>query len=206
MGRASAGIKTLSDTPQIVLQSKRKPDTQHRLNLDLKGSYQNKNVKAVLSSTEILQRQGFHISEADLRAGLSEVKKQTGLLGRWQTLNTDPLIICDTGHNEDGIKEVLKNIQTVSYQKLHFVLGMVKDKDISKVLSLLPKEAYYYFTQPQLERAKPSIELAREAAAFGLEGESFHTVSEAVSAAKKNAAKDDFIFIGGSTFVVAEAL
>lgn len=175
-----------------------------QLDLDLTGSYQQKNLKAVLSAVNQLQQLGFKISDTDIRQALNQVTSLTGLMGRWQTLHENPLIICDTGHNEHGIKEVVKNIGSISYENLHMVIGMVKDKDITKVLSLLPDKAEYYFCAPKIERAKPEKELAREAKEFGLKGRSYSSVKDAVEAAREKAGKDDLIFVGGSTFVVAE--
>jgi dihydrofolate synthase/folylpolyglutamate synthase len=128
----------------------------------------------------------------------------TGLIGRWHKLNDNPLIICDTGHNEDGIREVLKNINLTPHHNLHMVIGMVKDKDISKMLTLLPQKARYYFCQPNIPRAKQANELHTEAIQFGLKGDYYESVYSALESAKKNALEDDLIFIGGSTFVVAE--
>lgn len=175
-----------------------------KLALDLTGTYQLKNLKTVLSSIDQLRLIGFSITHEQIQSGLSRVTQLTGLMGRWQILDRNPLIICDTGHNEDGIQEVIKNIARVSYHTLHMVIGMVKDKDISKVLSLLPKDARYYFCNPAIERAKPAVELATEAKAAGLSGEPYPSVHEALLAAKANAGSQDFIFIGGSTYVVAE--
>ncbi|WP_069658243.1 bifunctional folylpolyglutamate synthase/dihydrofolate synthase [Arcticibacter eurypsychrophilus] len=176
------------------------------ISLDLTGTYQLKNLKTVLSAIEQLRLSGFSISNQQIQSGLSQVTKLTGLMGRWQILNHNPLTICDTGHNEDGIQEVIKNIARVSYHTLHMVIGMVKDKDITKVLSLLPKEARYYFCNPAIERAKPAVDLAKEAQAAGLSGEPYSSVHEALLAAKANADINDFIFIGGSTYVVAEII
>jgi dihydrofolate synthase/folylpolyglutamate synthase len=174
--------------------------------LDLTGSYQLKNLATVLSSVLQLRKQGFHITDEHLHLALKQVKNLTGLMGRWQTLSKNPLVICDTGHNEDGIKEVLKNIESVVFKNLHFVIGMVKDKDINKVLQLLPISAKYYFCQPNITRAKSAIELAQEANFIGLNGVAYPSVAEALDAAKKHADFDDLIFIGGSTFVVAEVV
>ncbi len=127
-------------------------------------------------------------------------------MGRWQTLSTNPLVICDTGHNKDGIIEVLKNIESTPHSKLHMVIGMVKDKEISKILALLPKEAIYYFCSPELERAKPALELQNEALLIGLKGKVYTTVKSALEAAKSASLTNDLVFVGGSTFVVAEAL
>jgi dihydrofolate synthase/folylpolyglutamate synthase len=172
----------------------------------LTGSYQLKNVKTVLSAVDQLKNQGYVITDLHLRDALKQVKNSTGLMGRWEILNTQPLTICDTGHNEHGMMEVIKNINNQSYNRLHMVIGMVKDKDITKVLSLLPKKAIYYFCQPAIERAKEVQDLAREAGVFGLFGEAYESVNAAYQSAKKAAQNDDMIFIGGSTFVVAEII
>lgn len=174
------------------------------IQLDLTGSYQAKNLATVLSTVEQLRKQQFNISDGHIKLALAQVQTLTGLHGRWETISRDPLVICDTGHNEDGIREVLKNIETVHYEKLHMVVGMLKDKDIHKILNLLPKNATYYFCSPDLERAKPVDELKNEAKEFGLHGESFPSVKEALGAAKKKAQSNDLVFVGGSTFVVAE--
>jgi len=176
------------------------------LALDLTGTYQIKNIKTVLSTVNQLKKKGFEIDDAILISALSQVKKLTGLMGRWQTLAENPLVICDTGHNEDGIKEVLNNINLTKFDHLHFVIGMVKDKDISKILSFLPTDATYYFCAPKLERAKPADQLKEEASKFNLKGLAYADVETAIKAAKEIAKPNDFIFIGGSTFVVAEAL
>ncbi len=134
------------------------------------------------------------------------MKELTGLAGRWQIINEKPSVICDTGHNEDGIREVLKNFGNHSYEKLHIVIGMVKDKDISKILALLPKQAIYYFCSPDIPRAKSALELKEEASVFGLKGNHYESVLFALEIAKKNASENDLIFVGGSTFVVAEVI
>ncbi len=174
--------------------------------LDLTGSYQLKNLATVLTAVDELRKQGFKISDEHIKTALKQVKSLTGLMGRWQTLSKQPLIICDTGHNEDGIREVLKNIEVTPHDNLHIVMGMVKDKDISKILGLLPQTARYYFCQPNIPRAKPANELKIEAYAFNLMGESYETIPLALQTAKSQAAKDDLIFVGGSTFVVAEVV
>jgi dihydrofolate synthase/folylpolyglutamate synthase len=177
-----------------------------QLALDLTGTYQISNVKAVLSAVIQLNKLGFNIKEEAVITALANVKKLTGLMGRWQTLQSNPLIICDTGHNLDGMKLVLENINQVDYEHLHLVIGMVKDKDITKILALLPQSATYYFCAPKIERAKPASELKLEAKEFGLIGNDYQSVELAVLEAKKSANKNDFIFIGGSTFVVAEVV
>lgn len=177
-----------------------------QIQLDLTGTYQLKNVVTVLTSVSVLRRKGFAITNEMIKDALSQVKLLTGLKGRWHKLSDNPLTICDTGHNTHGIEEVLKSIAGVKYNTLHFVLGMVRDKDISKVLQMLPVTARYYFTMPAIERAKPCDELAAEAAAAGLEGQSFPSVVRALKAAQSAAVEGDLVFVGGSTFVVAEVI
>jgi dihydrofolate synthase/folylpolyglutamate synthase len=174
--------------------------------LDLTGSYQLKNLLTVLQAVNVLRTKGYEISEDDMRKGLEKVTKITGLQGRWQTISSNPTVICDTGHNIAGITEVLYNLKNTPYCRLHMVMGMVKDKDINTILSILPKDASYYWTQPDLERALPATELAAKGDLQGLKGQTFSSVTEALSFAKIEAQKDDLIFVGGSTFVVAEVL
>lgn len=177
-----------------------------KLQLDLTGSYQLKNIRTVLLAVLKLRELGYQIPDEALYQALKSVKALTGLQGRWQTLAEQPRIICDTGHNVAGIKEVVQNIRETHFDALHMVIGMVKDKDISAVLALLPKDARYYFTQPALERALAATELKAQAEAFGLMGEAFQHVQEALESAKAKAGTEDLIFIGGSTFTVAEVL
>lgn len=176
------------------------------LQLDLTGSYQLKNIKTTVSSLLKLIELGYKIDEEAIYSALRNVKSLTGLQGRWQTLHINPLTICDTGHNIAGITEVMQNIKDTPYVNLHIVIGMVKDKDISGVLKLLPTDAKYYFCQPNLERALQAEELAHQAREHRLKGVVFPTVQLAYNAAKNAANNDDLIFIGGSTFVVAEVL
>lgn len=176
------------------------------LQLDLTGSYQLKNVKTVLVAVDELRKQGFEISDEHIYPALSQVKTLTGLHGRWETLSTSPLIICDTGHNPDGIEEVIKNIEKTPYKHLHMVIGMVNDKDSSKVLGLLPNHATYYFSKPDIPRGLAAETLKEQAENFGLHGEAYVSVKAALDAARENADADDLIFVGGSTFVVAEVV
>ena len=177
------------------------------LKSDLTGLYQPKNIVTVIKALEILsQKTTIKIVKQAVYQGLKHVKKLTGLQGRWQTLSKNPLVICDTGHNEAGITEVVKNIEQTPYNKLHIVFGMVKDKDITKVLSLMPKHADYYFCKPDIERGLNPDELQEQAAKFNLQGSAYDSVLIAKNSAIKKAAANDLVFIGGSTFVVAEAL
>jgi dihydrofolate synthase/folylpolyglutamate synthase len=176
------------------------------LKLDLTGTYQLKNIKAVLCAVDELRLQGFNITDVHLKTALQQVKPLTGLHGRWEVLRKHPLTICDTGHNPEGIQEVLQNIAAVSYKNLHFVLGVVNDKDISKILTILPTNARYYFCKPDIPRGLEASSLWLKAEGFGLHGEAYSSVNQALNAAQQNAEDDDLVFIGGSTFVVAEVV
>jgi dihydrofolate synthase/folylpolyglutamate synthase len=180
--------------------------SSNHLLLDLTGIYQLKNLATVLSTVNQLRILGFDITEDHIRIALKQVTELTGLMGRWQTLNTNPLVICDTGHNEDGIREVVKNIASTDFENLHMVIGLVKDKDIHKILNLLPKNATYYFCQPDIPRAKDVNSLLAEANAAGLKGMPYPSVQKALEAARRKAKSNDLIFVGGSTFVVAEII
>ena len=173
---------------------------------DLKGAYQQKNKKTVVATIQTLQQLGWDITENHIIKGLQNVVNNTGLMGRWQVLNKQPLTVCDTGHNEAGIKLILAQLAEQDYEKLHFVLGEVNDKDITNILQLLPKHAIYYFCQANIPRALEVYILAEKATAVGLSGTTFPTVEAAYQAAQKNATAQDMIFIGGSTFVVAEVV
>jgi len=174
-----------------------------RVRFPLKGSYQRRNVPTVMKACDVLGAQ-FHLQSEHITRGLEQVVANTGLKGRWQKLGDEPTIICDTGHNVDGMSEIVRSLARERYRKLFIVIGMVKDKDTSGVLSLLPKEATYYFCQAKLPRALDAAELKRQASLFGLRGQAIPDVNEALKAALQNAGSDDLIFIGGSTFVVAE--
>ncbi|WP_091149707.1 bifunctional folylpolyglutamate synthase/dihydrofolate synthase [Mucilaginibacter pineti] len=183
------------------------PRSPHlNLSLDLTGTYQLKNVKTVLLAVEELREQGFNITDEHITTALSNVKALTGLHGRWEVLNRQPLTICDTGHNPEGIQEVLKNIASVAYKHLHFVIGMVNDKDSSKVLAMLPKNATYYFCKPDIPRGLEAESLKLKAESFGLQGETYPSVKTALQTAQENAGDNDLVFVGGSTFVVAEVV
>ena len=176
------------------------------IKLDLLGIYQLKNVPVVLKTVDIMIERGWKISRENIYNGLKDAAKITGLMGRWQIIGKNPLTICDTGHNEDGIKMVVSQIKNTAYKTLHFVFGVVADKDPNTILQLLPTDAVYYFTRADIPRALDEKELAQKAAGFGLNGASYPSVQEAFNAAKLNACKNDLIFVGGSTFVVAEIL
>lgn len=180
--------------------------TYPNLKGELGGFAQQKNARTVLAAIDELQKKGYQISQEAVYNGFAQVVELTGLMGRWQTCAEYPKIVCDTAHNAHGIRYIVEQLQSEKYDKLHFVLGMVNDKDIDSVLKLLPKNSYYYFTKASVERSLDEEWLARQAATFGLQGETFKTVSEAIKKAQKNANENDFIFIGGSNFIVADAL
>lgn len=176
------------------------------LESELPGLYQQKNIPTVLATIDQLNEQGFGLTESVIRDGIKNVIKNTGLLGRWQVLSDSPLTIADTGHNEAGIREVLKQISLTPHDRLHFVLGMVNDKDISTVLKMLPKNAAYYFCKARIPRALAAEELAAKAKEAGLTGEIYPSVAEALAAARQKAKQNDLVFTGGSTFTVAEVV
>jgi dihydrofolate synthase/folylpolyglutamate synthase len=197
------GYNELLDVEVTPLKSQIS-NLKSKLQLDLTGSYQFKNIKTVLATVNELRTQGFIITDDHIKTALRQVKTLTGLHGRWEVLSKNPLTICDTGHNPDGIQEVLKNIANVQYNQLHFVIGMVNDKDSSKVLSMLPTNAIYYFCRPDMPRGLEAESLKQQAKSFGLVGQIYPSVKDALASAQKTAKDDDLVFIGGSTFVVAE--
>lgn len=173
---------------------------------ELKGHYQRKNIPTVVETAYTLQSQGLAIYEQDIRNGIACVIQNTGLHGRWEKLADTPLTICDTGHNIDGLTEVCRQLHTCTYRQLHFIIGMVRDKDIDTVLEILPRDAVYYFCKASIPRALEEHLLAQKAQKYHLQGQTFPTVAEAYAAARKNAAPEDMIYIGGSTYVVAEII
>ena len=173
---------------------------------DLIGSYQKMNQKTVLTTLKMLKQKGWLISEKDIKKGLKQIVENTGLLGRWQILKKAPKVICDTAHNREGLVLTMKQLAVEDYKKLHIVLGVVSDKDLGKVLPLFPKNATYYFCEPKIPRAMSVVQLQREAEEYNLLGEPFLSVKSAYQSALKNAEKEDVVYVGGSTFVVAEVL
>ena len=173
---------------------------------DLLGAYQAKNQNTVLASLTVLKQSGLKINEKSISKGFNSVIQNTGLNGRWQILNENPLTICDTAHNEDGLRLIMSQLNQYDEKSIHFVLGFVNDKEVSNLLTLFPKDSNYYFCQANIPRALPVQELGNTAIDTGIVGASFKTVDKAVSEAQKNAKNSDIIYIGGSTFVVAEAL
>lgn len=173
---------------------------------ELKGLYQEKNRRTLWAALPLLQESGYQISESDIQAGFAHVVELTGLMGRWQKLQEHPTVVCDTGHNVGGIQYIAEQLRRQVFRRLHIVIGMVNDKDVRGVLALLPREATYYFTQASVKRALPAGQLARLAAEAGLQGTCYPDVPSAVRAAQKESLPEDFIFVGGSSFIVADLL
>jgi dihydrofolate synthase / folylpolyglutamate synthase len=174
--------------------------------IDLLGNYQTKNLVTVLAIIDEIRSAGINISEKAEFAGLEKTARNTGLMGRWQILGNNPIIIADTGHNVEGLKVVLKQLKKLPSKNLFIVYGMVKDKDVKKALSVLPKNATYFFTKADIPRALNEQILFQEGKMMYLTGKPYPTVKEALSAAIKQAQREDCIYIGGSTFVVGEAI
>ena len=172
----------------------------------LGGYCQEKNARTILAAIGLLKQKGYSITDDSVRKGFTNVTSLTGLMGRWQVLAESPRIVCDAGHNIGGIGYVAKQLQAQECDTLRIVFGMVSDKDISAVLAMMPQNAVYYFTQASIKRAMPAAELKVKAAAFGLQGSHYPNVKAALQAAKDDSATDDFIFVGGSCFIVADLL
>ncbi len=171
---------------------------------DLKGSYQKKNMKGVV--TVLKELKGFGIESMHIKNGLLNCIKNTGLLGRWQVLGEKPMTVCDTAHNTEGLRMILSQIDKYGAKQIHFVLGFVNDKDLKDVLALFPNNAKYYFTRPNIPRGLEAEKLQHIANGFGLKGKTYKSVKAGFKKALSNAGKDDFVYIGGSTFVVSEVV
>ncbi|WOD44420.1 bifunctional folylpolyglutamate synthase/dihydrofolate synthase [Hwangdonia lutea] len=176
------------------------------LKSDLLGRYQSKNIKTAIQTIKVLQNKGYKISEKNIKQGLLQVVKNTGLLGRWQTLNDKPKVVCDTGHNREGLQHVMQQLLNEKYDVLHIVFGVVNDKDLSTIVDLLSKNAVYYFCKPNIPRGMDAHKLKAEFNKHNLKGEAYNSVNEAYKTAFEQASLTDFIFVGGSTFVVAEII
>ena len=173
---------------------------------DLKGDYQMRNVRTVLQTIDVLNKAEFTISKEVVQRGLLKVSENTGLRGRWEVLGSSPKIICDTAHNREGLKLVFKQLLEEEFEKLHLVLGMVNDKDIYSLLKLFPVSAHYYFCKPNVTRGLGASQLADIFTENGFKGSIYSSVKNALNAAKKSASQGDIIYVGGSTFVVAEII
>lgn len=179
-------------------------DEEQYYTTDLLGDYQKNNIKTAVKA--IQQLKGVAISEKNIKNGLSKVVKNTNLKGRWQVLQEHPKVICDTAHNKEGLFYTLQQLKKEKYKQLHIVLGVVSDKNLSEILPMFPQKAKYYFCKPNIPRGLSASELLEEASVFSLKGEMFSSVNQAFEKSKVNASKEDVIYVGGSTFVVAEIL
>lgn len=193
------------NAPMIFAEDTTKNDYPG-MRTELQGLYQIKNTRTILTALPLLKKAGYHIDEQSVRNGFAHVCELTGLMGRWQKLQDTPTLICDTGHNVGGITYIAEQLKQQNYRHLHIIIGMVNDKDVSGVLALLPKDATYYFTKASVKRALPEEELCKLAAKAGLQGSCYPNVSAAVTAAQKKSHPKDFIFVGGSSFIVADLL
>ena len=171
---------------------------------DLQGIYQKKNIKTVLKASEILQQNDYKINDAHIKIGLNNVSNNTGLKGRWQIIQNNPLIICDTAHNIAALKEVISQLIRFEYSKLYFIVGFSDDKDLDKISKIFPENSEYYFVKPKVDRGKDSQEVKQIFESNNRIGITQNSVNEAINQIKKTSSKDDVIFIGGSTFVVSE--
>lgn len=192
---------------ELIVEVAQQDKTDHQqYHLDLPGIYQVKNVLTVLAACSQLHHKGWKIDEAAIHTALKQVKKLTGLRGRWDIIQQHPSVILDVGHNRDGIKQILEQLEVTDHHELHIILGMVKDKEIEKVLQLLPDTAYYYFTQAPIPRALEADVLMQTARQFNLHGKTYPDVNRALQEAKANASVNDIIVVCGSIFLVAEAM
>ena len=192
--------------PMLKAEFQSENKDRYKLVSALSGKYQLKNLCTVLSALDALRRQGIKINSENMVSGIRNVVKNTGLKGRWQTLSRNPLTIADIGHNPDGIREVLDQIKLTPHEKLHFVIGVVNDKDVQTMLGKLPRNATYYFCKADIPRGLDAMALAEQAAGFSLQGQVYHSVNEALAAARSAAAANDLVVVGGSAFVVAEVV
>lgn len=198
--------KALETGAPIFFAEENEKNDYPGLECELKGLYQTKNTRTLLTAIPQLQKIGYKLNEQAVRSGFAHVCELTGLTGRWQKLQDTPTLICDTGHNVGGITYITEQLKEQSYRKLHMIIGMVNDKDIRGVLALLPKDAEYYFTKASVKRALPEKELALLASEAGLQGDCYPDVPSAVRAAQEKSLPEDFIFVGGSSFIVADLL
>ena len=173
---------------------------------DLKGNYQKKNIKTVLKCLKILKNKSFEIDNSKIEVGLRNVSRNTGFKGRWQVIHNNPLIICDTAHNEAALKEVVSQLTGLEYKELHFVIGFSDDKDLQKISKIFPKKAKYYFVRPKVARGRDNQEVKQIFKSNNRVGEVYSSVKEVIGLIKKNCNKNDVIFIGGSTFIVSEIM
>jgi dihydrofolate synthase/folylpolyglutamate synthase len=192
---------------ELVVEVAQQHKTDHQLyHLDLPGIYQTKNLLTVLETCSHLQQKGWNIEEQSIRLGLQHAKKLTGLHGRWEVIRLHPLIVLDVAHNEDGIKMLMEQVEVTDHDHLHIVLGVVKDKELEKILTLFPRLADYYFTRADIPRALDALALKERADEIGLKGEIYPDVNQAIKAALTKASKQDMILICGSVFLIGEVI
>lgn len=205
---------TFAQDSQVINEAERSEDGHWLYQTDemkdlygeLGGMCQTKNTNTILNAVKELIRIGYNITEDNIRAGFAHVCENTGLMGRWQKLEERPKVICDTGHNIGGMQYIAEQLASMHYDRLHIIIGMVNDKDINGVISLLPSDATYYFTQASVKRALPAEEIMKIGNSHGLHGAAYPSVKDALEAAKRNASENDLIFVGGSTFIVSDLI
>jgi dihydrofolate synthase / folylpolyglutamate synthase len=202
---SNGGFEWISHHLHVTITHSHRPERQ-TYELDLPGVYQIYNLITVLEACSQLKEKGWHMDDKVVHTALKQVKRLTGFHGRWEVIQHSPLIVLDVAHNEDGIFEVIQQIEHTDHTNLYIVIGMVKDKDVDRTLQLLPHYAYYYFTKAQIPRALPEEELAAKARAAGLEGETWGEVNAALKAAKEKAKPGDMILVCGSVFLVGEVM
>ena len=198
-------VRVLKSMPELILEIHQGGSLWFsQLQLDLNGPYQSQNIPGILSCVDLLKQMDYTISDDHIRAGLQNIVDSTGIMGRWQKIADNPTVICDTGHNKAALEHLVSHLLNSCSGELHMVLGFVNDKDINGMLTLLPKAAHYYFCSAQVPRSMEAAELLGLAANHGLKGKAISDPNEALAQAYKCAASNDLIFVGGSTFVVAE--
>ena len=178
--------------------------SKRKLNADLAGIYQADNIRTVITATDLLIDRGWEIKEDNIIKGIANARKNTGLQGRWEAINTTPLLILDVAHNTEGIKQVVQQINASAFEKLFIILGMSKDKDVESAIAQLPKQAIYGFTQAQIPRALGAQELEAIATSAGLRGQTYPDVNTAIGSMVKDAGTNDLVLVCGSVFVVGE--
>ena len=206
IGRYQSEIEHIFNDLSKRKQTKISYSLSNNYELDLKGDYQKENCRTAVTSIKEMQKKGWKVSEKNIKDGLLNTIENTRFEGRWQVLNKQPLIICDTAHNEDGLKKVILQIDQTFHHSLHIVFGIVDDKNLENILKLLPRDAKYYFCKPNIPRGLNEKYLQKIASDKKIKGIAYSSVNNALDAAKENAQKNDLIFIGGSTFTVAEVL
>ena len=206
IGRYQSEIEHIFNDISKKKETKISYSLNNNYELDLKGDYQKENCRTAVTSITEMQKKGWKVSEKNIKDGLLNTIENTKFEGRWQVLNKQPLVICDTAHNEDGLKKVILQIDQTFHHSLHIVFGIVDDKNLENILKLLPKDAKYYFCKPNIPRGLDEKYLQKIANDKKIKGIAYSSVNKALNSAKENAQKNDLIFIGGSTFTVAEVV